>query len=64
MLKKEKYAIIPLTLSKAVFCRKPVIGTFLMQEDNFIDYYLVVDDNTDKLLEAYKKLTPCNNPES
>ncbi|MCR5206439.1 MAG: ATP-binding domain-containing protein [Lachnospiraceae bacterium] len=59
VIKKEKYAIIPLTVSKAAFCRMPVVGTFLMQEDPFIDYYLVVDTDTDKLTEAYKKLTGC-----
>ncbi|MBR4342909.1 MAG: UvrD-helicase domain-containing protein [Lachnospiraceae bacterium] len=57
VIKKEKYAIIPLTCSKAAFCRMPVIGTFLMTEDSFVDYYLVVDGNTDNLIGAYKKLT-------
>ena len=56
MIKKEKYAIIPLTLSTAAFCRMPVVGTFLMQEDAFIDYYLVVDNDTDRLIETYGKL--------
>ena len=57
IIKKEKYAIIPLTLSNAAFCRLPVVGTFLMTEDSFVDYYLVADPSTDNLLEAYKRLT-------
>ena len=55
VIKREKYAIIPLTTSKAAFCRMPVVGTFMMSEDAFSDYYLVVDSNTDKLLESYHK---------
>ena len=57
IIKKEKYAIIPLTTSKAALCRMPVVGTFIMQEDAYSDYYLVVDDNTDRLVESYHKLT-------
>ena len=57
IIKKEKYAIIPLTVSKAALCRMPVVGTFIMQEDAYSDYYLVVDDNTDRLIESYHKLT-------
>ena len=57
VIKREKYAIIPLTLSKAVFCRMPVVGTFLMQEDAFSDYYLVIDSDTDKLVESYRRCT-------
>ena len=57
IIKKEKYAIIPLTTSKAALCRMPVVGTFIMQEDAYSDYYLVVDDNTDRLVENYHKLT-------
>lgn len=57
IIKKEKYAIIPLTTSKAALCRMPVVGTFIMQEDAFSDYYLVVDDDTDRLIESYHKLT-------
>lgn len=57
IIKKEKYAIVPLTLSKAAFCRMPVVGTFLMQEDPFSDYYLIFDKDTDKLIESYKNLT-------
>ena len=55
VIKREKYAIIPLTTSKAAFCRMPVVGTFLMQEDAFSDYYLVVDSDTDKLMESYHR---------
>ena len=55
VIKREKYAIIPLTTSKAAFCRMPVVGTFLMQEDAFSDYYLVVDSDTDKLIESYHR---------
>ena len=33
----------------------PVVGTFLMQEDAFSDYYLVVDSDTDKLMESYHR---------
>lgn len=57
IIKKEKYAIIPLTTSQTAFCKMPVVGTFILQEDSFSDYYLVVDNNTEKLLEAYLKLT-------
>ena len=56
VIKKEKYAIIPITLSKAAFCRMPVVGTFLMTEDAFSDYYVVLDSDTDRLIEAYNKL--------
>ena len=55
VIKREKYAIIPLTTSKAAFCRMPVVGTFLMQEDAFSDYYLIVDQNTDRLIEGYHR---------
>lgn len=56
IIKKDRYAIIPLTVSTAVFCRTPVVGTFIMQEDCYSDYYLVCSDSTEKLLEAYIKL--------
>ena len=56
VIKKDKYAIIPLTLSKAGFSHIPVIGTFIMQEDSFSDYYLIVEDDTEKLKSIYGKL--------
>jgi len=56
IIKKDRYAIIPVTQSKTAFCRMNVVGTFLMQEDAFSDYYLVLADNTDRLIESYHKL--------
>lgn len=56
IIKKDKYAIIPITSSKTAFCKKPVLGTFIMQEDLFSDYYFVVADTTEKLIENYVKL--------
>lgn len=56
IIKKDKYAIIPVTASKTAFCRMNVVGSFLMQEDAFSDYYLLVADTTERLVEMYHKL--------
>ena len=56
IMKKDKFAIIPLTKSKLAFCKKPVVGTFIMQEDDFSDYYFVFADSTEKLMKNYENL--------
>ena len=57
IIKKDRFAVIPMTESETVFCKKPVLGTFIMQEDEFSDYYLVVADSTEKLLQSYNLVT-------
>lgn len=60
IIKKEKYAIIPLTTSKSAFCHMPVVGTFMFSEDAFSDYYLIVDEDTDRLVESYRVICGLN----
>lgn len=56
IIKKDRYALIPLTVSKTAFCSMPVLGNFILQEDAFSDYYVVLSDSTDKLAKAYLNL--------
>lgn len=56
IIKKDRYAIVPLTTSQTAFCKMPVVGTFLMQEDCYSDYYLISGKDTEGLVGTYLKL--------